>query len=132
MQALTMNHNKICIHNDTQRNVSMKHAATIFLLNLYPKLFGTFLDNTTDDKRNRLRRNMTYLSTFTYINRFSPFKWKFYTGTSLHAGASHESYRLFTILNINELQKCCYYLSNLLVQFTILSSQSRATWQQTR
>lgn len=44
MQALTMNHNKIYVYsNDTQRNVSMRHAATISLLNLYPKVLGTFL-----------------------------------------------------------------------------------------
>lgn len=44
MQALTMNHNKIYVYsNDTQRNVSMRHAATISLLNLYPKALGTFL-----------------------------------------------------------------------------------------
>lgn len=39
-----MNHNKIYVYsNDTQRNVSMRHAATISLLNLYPKVLGTFL-----------------------------------------------------------------------------------------
>lgn len=52
MQALTMNHNKIYVYsNDTQRNVSMRHAATISLLNLYPKVLGTFLASVSPPDR---------------------------------------------------------------------------------
>lgn len=64
-----MNHNKIYVYNnDTQRNVSMRHAATISLLNLYPKVPGTFFarENTCIVLANSLQRrkknkNTTYL-----------------------------------------------------------------------
>lgn len=69
MQALTMNHNKIYVYsNDTQRNVSMRHAATISLLNLYPKALGTFLASCrfsgSDGRRVvcKNKRITTYLS----------------------------------------------------------------------
>lgn len=102
-----MNHNKIYVYNnDTQRNISMKHAATISLLNLYPKIPSgclsiIYAQYMQIGKRQPSNRQKTKRDTFfqqwrTHTSRlFLVCVRASHYGYVSHEmlGASHESYR---------------------------------------